>query len=175
MKSLIAAVLLLASPASAQYFNTIAQNPAHPYMSAGTNLTMKGAFDGVTTQVALIWHKGDPKDSMLPQALLDAGVQPISWSLLDCGAGYGNGAGVLTCGSAVNLAPTLLGPLAKALGHSSSAMAQGLATMINGSPAGTGLALGYTWHAEPIQSGTLLPFDRWGSHLDAFLGLAYGF
>jgi len=159
------------------YFDAIwrGDNIKHPVVSAGANITMKGAYDGVTTQTAIIWHRGDVNNTLLPDALLNVGVKPVSWTLLSCGAGYGKGTGMLTCGSSVNVAPTLLGPLAQILKATSNPAAIAAGTFIAGTPSGTGLALGYTWHMEPVQGGTVMPFDRWGSHLDAFIGAVYGF
>ncbi len=157
------------------YFMTLVSNPAHPYVSLGSNFTTKGEFDGMTSQVALIWHKGDPNNTLIPDSLQNAGLKPFSWTLLACGAGYGNGTGVLTCGSSINVAPTLFGPLAQVLNATSNPVAKAIASFMAGAPNGSGLALGYTWHMEPVADGALKPFNQWGSHVDAFIGAGYSF
>ena len=174
----IALLLLLAAPASAfdgPYFTAIWENPSHPVASAGSLLTAKGGYDGVTTKIALVWHKADATNSIIPQDLQNIGVKPFSWTLLDCGAGYGNGTGKMDCGAGVNLAPTLLGPLAAPLKASSSPLAQAAGGIIGGLPDGSGLNVGPTWAATPVQHGTLLPVNHWGSHLDFFFGGTYSF
>lgn len=160
---------------SRPYFMTLASNPSHPYVSLGSNFTTKGEYDGMTSQVALIWHKGDPTNTLIPDFALNAGLKPFSWTLLACGAGYGNGTGVLTCGSSINVAPTLFGPLAQVLNATSNPVAKAIASFVAGAPNGSGLALGYTWHMEPVSGGALSPFSQWGSHVDAFIGAGYEF
>lgn len=157
------------------YFRTLASNPAHPYVSLGSNFTTRGEYDGMTSQVALIWHKGDPANTLIPDFALNAGLKPFSWTLAACGAGYGNGTGVLTCGSSINVAPTLFGPLAQVLKATGNPVAKAIATFMAGAPNGSGLALGYTWHMEPVADGALKPFSQWGSHVDAFIGAGYEF
>lgn len=157
------------------YFHTIIQNSSHPYVSAGSNFTTKGKFDGATTQVAMIWHKGDAKNTLIPQFALDAGAKPFSWTLVACGAGYGNGTGVLTCGSSINVAPTLFGPLSQLLNLTQNPIAKAIGTFLVGTPSGSGLALGYTWHMEPVRDSTLKPLNHWGSHADMFVGVGYEF
>lgn len=170
-----AAPAALAPKLNGAYFKTLLSNPSHPYVSLGSNFTTKGEFDGMTSQVALIWHKGDPTNTLIPDFALNAGIKPFSWTLVACGAGYGNGSGVLTCGSSINVAPTLFGPLAQALKLTSNPVANAVATFIAGAPNGSGLALGYTWHMEPVAQGALKPFNQWGSHVDAFVGAGYMF
>ena len=182
MKSLIAGLLLAlaASPSVAfdgPYFKGIweGDNYKHPVVSEGTLLTMKGAYDGETTQVAIAWHAASASDTLIPQALQNVGFKPFSWTLLNCGGGYGNGNGLITCGSSINVAPTLLGPIAQPLKMSSNPIAQAVGIFIANTPSGSGLALGYVWNMTPVQNATIMPFDRWGSHLDAFLGASYVF
>ena len=182
MNKMIAAVLLaaLAAPSYAfdgAYFKGIWENQNYksPIVSEGTLLTMKGAYDGETGQVAIAWHQADPNDTLIPQSLQNIGIKPFSWTLLNCGGGYGNGTGLLTCGSSINVAPTLLGPIAQPLKASSNALAHAAGVFIAGTPSGTGLALGYVWNMIPVQNATIMPLDRWGSHLDAFLGASYAF
>ena len=178
MKFLALLLALAVSPAAAfdgPYFTALWENPAHPVASVGSLLTAKGAYDGVSTKVTLVWHKADAANSITPQALQNIGVKPFSWTLLDCGAGYGNGTGKLNCGAGVNLAPTILGPIAQPLKASSSPLAQAAGAIIGGLPDGSGLNVGPTWAATPIQNGTLRPLNRWGSHLDFFFGATYGF
>ena len=173
----LAAVAAPAHAFDGPYFTGIWENGnyLHPLVSATTLLTTKGAYDGESTQVALVWHKADPLNSLIPQALQNVGVAPFSWALLSCGAGYGNGTAKLTCGSAVNFAPTLLGPVAQLLGQSSNALAQAASVAIKGTPDGTGLSLGYVWSAAPVADGAVQPLNHWGSHLDASLGLNFAF
>jgi hypothetical protein len=182
MKKLIIAVGILLG-LSAQsfafdgpYFRGIWESTytSHPIVTMGTLMTTKGAYDGVTTQVALVWHKGDKYNTIIPQALQDMGVQPMSWTLLNAGAGYGNGTGNMLCGSSVNVGPSLLGPVGQLLKQSNNIVAQTAGNFLQGTSAG-GVALGYVWNANPIKDGALMPFNQWGSHLDAFLGAEWKF
>ena len=175
-------LLVLAAPSHAfdgPYFKGIWENGNYktPYVSAGTNLTMKGNTDGQTVQTTLIWHPADPKNSLIPQSLQNVGVKSFSWSLLNCGGNFNfsSGSGSLVCGSSVNVAPTLLGPAAQLLEASSNAAASAVGTFIADDTNGNGLAIGYTWNMHPVNGGTIEPFDRWGTHLDAFIGVGYTF
>ncbi len=174
----LALLLALAAPVQAfdgPYFTAIWENPKHPLTSAGSLLTAKGGYDGVSTKVALVWHKADPDDSLIPAALQNIGVKSFGWTLLDCGAGYGNGTGKLDCGTGINFAPTLLGPIAAPLKASTSKLAQAIGAIVGGLPDGSGLNVGPTWAATPVQHGVLLPINHWGSHLDFFFGASFGF
>ncbi len=179
---LIATLIALAASRAAAfdgpYFQGIWENGnyAHPLASAGELMTTKGAYDGVATKIALVWHPADPLNSIIPLSFQRAGIKPFSWTLLDCGAGYGNGTGKLDCGAGVNFAPTLLGPLAQPLEASSSPAAQLAGQIISADlPNGSGLNIGPTWAATPIQNGTIMPLNHWGSHLDFFFGASYAF
>lgn len=159
------------------YFQAIweGQNYKSAPQSAGTLLTMRGGFDGLSLRKSIIWHKSDAANTLIPQALQNIGVKPFGWSLLDLGGSAGNGAANITAGSGLNLAPSLLGPLAQVLEQSSSSLAKGVGGLIAGDTSGAGLDLGYVWNANPVQSGTIMPLNRWGSHLDAFVGINYIF
>lgn len=158
------------------YFQGIweGNNLTHPVVSAGTLLTTKGDYDGVTTQVALIWHKGDPKNSLVPESLQKFGLQPVSFTLLNCGAGYGNGTGNMLCGSSLNVGPTVMGPLGTLIKQVDNPLTKTIGSFLDGSSSG-GVALGYVWNMTPVLDGAVQPFNRWGSHLDVFLGATWNF
>ena len=68
MKYLALLLALAASQAQAfdgPYFTALWENPSHPVASAGSLLTAKGAYDGVSTKVALVWHKADAANSII--------------------------------------------------------------------------------------------------------------
>lgn len=182
MKKLALLLLLCAVPASAfdgPYFQGIWEqdNYKHAATSLNTLVTPKGAFDGMALQTALVWHKGDPANTLIPERLQALGVKPFSWTLLACGGSAGNGEAAFVCGSSVNVAPTLLGPLADLLKGTSSGIAQAVGDFIAKDPnaSGAGLNLGYAWSAKPIVNGAMQPLNHWGSKLDAAMGLAYVF
>ncbi len=181
LKKTLVAVLLLVAPAAhafdGAYFQAVweGDNYKHQPVSAGTLLSSRGGFDGLSARGGIAWHKADPANSLVPQFLRDAGVKPFSWTLLACGGAVGNGDASFSCGPGVNLSPTVLGPLAELLKQSRSSLAQGAAVLIEGTPDGTGLNLGPTWSATPVANGAFKPINRWGSKLDWFLGAAYTF
>ena len=178
---LTAILMILTSAASAatfdgQYFQEVwaNQNYLHPITSTLALETFKGASDGACADVSLIWHHGDPKNTLLPQWLLNAGVQPISWGWVG-GGGYSttNHSATVNSGIMVNLAPSVLGPIATPLSTSSNAVLSAIGNAILGVPKGMSVALGPVWYAEPVSNGTLLPVNHWGSHADWGLGLSY--
>lgn len=156
------------------YFTTIASNYKHPVTSAGMLLRMDGSTDGGAAPISLVWHKGDIQNTLLPEWALNAGIKPISWDLLACGGGYASGEGTVVCGSGVNAAPTVLGPLASPLEASNKPILRAIGSFIANDKSG-GLNLGYLWNMRPIQHGTIMPVNHWGTHLDAFLGASYSF
>jgi hypothetical protein len=161
MKKLLLAALAaaaLAVPSRAAYIGTIFQNPGDLHLSAGATFNSRFTFNGGNTQVALAYHDADPKDSLLPQRLLDLGVEPISYAL-SAGLGGTTGNFVVPFGLSANLTPTLLGPGLKALQSSGNKTAQGIASIIS-SPAG-GVAFGPNWTARGMRDGTILPFNQW--------------
>lgn len=181
MKKLLLALMLVPSLAKAwqfdgPYFQGLweGDNWKHPIVSQVALTTFKGHYDGVSTDAALVWHHGDPKNTLLPDALVNAGVYPPSWGLVG-GAGYGNGAANVNSGLSVNAAPTLLGFLGKPLSQSSNSAAKAVGGAILGAPQGVSLSLGTVWYANPVVNGTVLPVNHWGSHADWTVGLAYAF
>lgn len=159
MKRALAVICLmtLAASSRAAYLQTIVQDPKHPQVGVDALYTLKGASDGGTVSVAVVYHKGDPSDTLIPKPLLDLGVKPVSWSPLELGGGGNRDHAFGTIGVSANFAPTLLGPLAQALDASGKSAISRLIT----SPDGSGLKLGFCWKASAIQDGTLMPLNRW--------------
>lgn len=159
LKRLIAGLLLAvaAIPARAAYLDTIVQDPTHPKMSASLLYTSKLDFDGGVTDVALVYHKADPKDSLWPQKLIDAGVPALSWTLLESGVGGNRQTAFLDFGPSVDVAPTLLSPLTNALSKAGGTYAK--AALLIVSPDGNGVKLGFGWKGNVIQNGGLTRFD----------------
>ncbi len=161
MKSLIAAVALLlaAAPAKASpYFDTVFRDPAHPKISAALLYTPRFDFDGGVSDVAVIYHKGDPANTVWPKALLDMGIPPVSWSLLELGAGGNRQTGFVHFGTSVNVAPTLLGPLASGLkGLGGKAAVAGNLLV---APNGGGVKLSLGWKANAVEDGAIVRFNR---------------
>jgi len=175
MKTVLAALLLaaaLAAPAAAAlggvpgpdgvkpskpYFQTILKNLAHPKMSASLLYTSKGDFDGGVTDVALIYHKGDPTDTLWPQQLLDLGMPPVSWTLLEFGFGGNRQSAFVRPGISVDVAPTLLGPIKDAL-HGIGGIAGRFGSLLVAEN-GSGVKASVGWKADLIQNGSVQRFN----------------
>lgn len=158
MKLLLAALIFAcALPARAAYLKTFFQDPAHPKVSGSMLLTSRGDFDGGESDLALIFHKADPAETLMPQALLDLGIKPVSWTLLEGGAGGNTHTGFLSAGPGVYVAPTLLGPLTQALEAAGGNYAVLGHLLV--SPDGSGLRLGVHWKANVINNGGLTRFN----------------
>lgn len=158
---------LIAAPARAGYLKTILQNPAHPHMSAGLSFNSKLDLDGGGTALALVYHDANPDDSLIPQALLDLGVRPISWAI-QAGVGGDRQNFTVPFGVSANLTPTVLGPAIDAMRRSDSPMARNLAKVLD-SPAG-GVAFGPQWTAKPVRDGVILPINVWRFPPGYFVG-----
>ncbi len=175
MRLTLAAVLLvaLAAPAAARlggpilpvgqkvskpYFETILKDPGHPKIGFGVLYTPAFLFDGAVTDVATIFHRGDPNDSLWPQQLLDLGFPPISWTLLELGGGGNRETGFVHGGASVNLAPTVLGPLTKALERAGGNAAK-LGSLLE-APDGSGVRFGVGWKANVVRDGGLAPLNE---------------
>ncbi len=168
---MLAALMAVANFAGAAYFTTIFQdqNYKNPQISAGATFNSRFQLNGGNSQVALVYHGADIHDTLLPQFLLDAGVQPISWSLLNAGAGVSNGSLSLPFGPSVNLVGTVLGPLLQFAKSSSSKVAQGAASMVQ-SPSG-GITAGPVWTLSHLYAnGTVFPVDSWTAPPGWFIG-----
>jgi hypothetical protein len=156
-----AALLLLAlvaAPARAAYIKTILQDPTHPRVSAGLSFNSKLELDGGGTAVALVYHEADREDSLIPNALLDLGIRPVSWAIQG-GVGGDTKNVIIPFGASANLTPTVLGPALDLMRRSSSPTAQTLAKILD-SPAG-GVAFGPQWTAKPVRDGVILPLNSW--------------
>ncbi len=154
----VALFWIFAPRARAAYFDTIFQDPAHPKLSAKFLYTPKFAPDGGVTDVAAVYHRADPADSLWPRALLAAGLPPLSWTLLELGAGGNSQSGFLHFGASVNAAPTILGPLTARLRAAGGTYAK--AADVLSAPNGTGLALGLGWKADAVANGGLRRFNQ---------------
>lgn len=160
-RTLLAAAILAigaAAPARAAYLKTIFQDPTHPQVSAGLSFNSKLELDGGGTAVALVYHGADAADTLVPQALLDLGIRPISWAI-QAGVGGDRQNVTVPFGASVNLTPTVLGPALDALRRSFSPKLQTLSKILD-SPAG-GVAFGPQWTAKPVRDGRLLPLSSW--------------
>lgn len=160
--ALTAAVLLsLASstPAFAgPYFNTVLKDPLHIPVSMQVLFTPQFGVDGGVTDAAMVWHKGSPDDSMWPQTLLNLGFPPVSWTLLELGAGGNTEDAFVHAGAGLNVAPTVLGPLTQALSAAGGTYAAFGKLLV--APDGTGLSLSAGWKANVIKNGVIPPLDQ---------------
>lgn len=157
MTKLIAMLLTIGLAGEAQakpYFDTIIKDPAHPKMSAQLLYTPQFDFDGGVTNVALVYHKADPTDTLWPRKLLDLGMPPISWTLLEVGLGGNRQTAFVHGGLAVDVAPTLLGPLTNALKAAGGTAAK-IGSLIV-APNGSGVKLSVGWKTNVIQNGGLV-------------------
>lgn len=163
MKKTLLAALLLAGPAARAaadpYFRTILQDPTHPKISASALYTSRGEFDGGVTDVALVYHKASAEDTLWPRQLLELGAPPISWTLVEVGAGGNRQTAYVRGGLAVDVAPTLLGPLTQALER-----AGGLAAKFGNliaSHDGSGVKLSLGWKTTVVRNGGVPPLNEW--------------
>lgn len=159
MRTIIAALIIAAAvPSHAAYFDTLISDPSHPKISLQALYTSKLDFDGGVSDVAAVYHKADPSDCLWPKALLNAGFPPISWTLLELGAGGNRQTGFAHAGASINAAPTLLGPLVsglKSVGGKAAAFGD---LLVN--PSGGGLKLSVGWKSNVIQNGGVLRFNE---------------
>lgn len=146
-----------APPAPKPYFLTILRDYAHPKMSASLLYTSKLDFDGGVTDVALIYHKADPTDTLWPQAFQDLGMPPLSWTLLELGFGGNRQSAFLRGGVAVDVAPSLLSPLKDAL-HRVGGLAGRFGSLLVAEN-GTGLKLSIGWKTTVLQNGARVRLD----------------
>lgn len=142
---------------STPYFETILKDPAHPRIGAGVLYTPAFEFDGAVTDVALVFHRANPDDTLWPKQLLDIGFPPISWTLLELGGGGNRESGFVHGGASVNLAPTVLGPLTKALEHAGGRYAA-IGRLLE-APNGSGIRFGVGWKANVIRDGGIAPLN----------------
>lgn len=145
---------------STPYFETILKDPAHPKVGVGVLYTPAFIFDGGVTDVALIFHRANPDDTLWPQQLLDLGMVPVSWTLLEVGGGGNRETAFIHAGASVNLAPTVLTPLTKALARVGGVPAKIGAILV--APDGSaGVRFGVGWKANAVQNGGLAPLNAW--------------
>lgn len=161
MKKFLAALLIFVPTLSfAQpYFNTLYSDPLHPKISATALFTSKADFDGTVGDVALVYHKANPEDSLWPRALLNAGFPPISWTLWEIGAGGDGHSSFVHTGASLDIAPTLLGPLVGLL-HRAGDTASRFGDILANED-GSGLRIGLGWKGNVIENGDVLRFNRW--------------
>lgn len=155
------------------YFNTIVKDPTHPKMSAELLYTPKIEFDGGVTDVALVYHKGDPTDTLWPQPLLDIGAPPFSWTLFEMGAGGNRDTGFIHTGASINVAPTLLGPLTEGLKSAGGTYAK-IGTLLV-APDGGGVKLGIGWKTNIVRNGGFERFDHLSMPPRYGIGYTYQF
>lgn len=157
MRKILAALLLsLPAIAKAAYLETIFKDPAHPYVSASVLYTPRFDFDGGMTDVAIVYHKADVNDSLWPKSWINAGVPALSWQLIELGIGGDRHTAFGSAGSSVDLAATLLGPLASVLKAQGGTYATASNLLV--SPDGSGLKIGYGGKTVFLQNGGLVDF-----------------
>ena len=148
------ALSVLPKPAHAgPYFQTLLKDPTHPKISVSAIYTPALVFDGMITDVAVVYHKADRNNTLWPQKALDMGLEPLSWTLLEIGFGGNSDSGFVSAGISVNAAPTLLGPLVKALSSIGGKAAAFGALIIDKD--GNGVKLSLRWKADLIKTGGL--------------------
>lgn len=156
------------------YFETILKDPAHPKVGVGVLYTPSFEFDGGVTDVALIFHRADPTDTLWPQQLLDLGFPPISWTLLEVGGGGNRETAFIHAGASVNLAPTVLGPLVKGLERAGGVPAKigQLLVLPDGSG---GVRFGVGWKVNAVRNGGVAPLNEWRAPPRYGVGYVYQF
>lgn len=174
MKKLLAFVfIVLASRSFATPFvQTILSDPKHPKISATLLYTSKANFDGGVTDVALLYHNGNPSDPW-PTTLTDIGMAPPSFAIFEAGVGGNSQSGFVHGGTSLNVAPTLLGPAVNALKNAGGNYAKFGAILV--SPNGGGLKLGLGWKTNVLENGGLVRFDQMRFPPRYGVGYAYVF
>lgn len=158
-RTIIAAILLLGPRfAFARYFDTLLSDPLHPAVSATVLYTSQARPDGGSLDVATIYHVGNPDDTFLPKFILDLGIKPISWTLLEIGGGGNIQTGFVKFGTSINVAPALLGPIATGLRKKGGNYATAANLLV--SPDGAGVKLGLGWKTTVIDNGGFLPVNK---------------
>lgn len=152
--SLMAVLILIPALVQANpYFSTLLQDPMHPKVSASFLYTPSFVPDGGVTNVALVYHKADPDNTLWPQSFLDAGFKPLSWTLLEVGIGGNRETAFFHGGLSVNIGPTLLGPLTQKLAEAGGKYATFGSFLV--SPDGSGVKIGLGWKTNIIRNGGL--------------------
>ena len=150
--ALVVALILPSLALARPYFDTIFKDPKHPKISVAALFTSRAKFDGAVTNVALVYHKASESNTIIPKKLRDLGVQPISWTLIEAGAGGNSENAFVSGGLSLDLAPALIGPLAKLLARAGG-RAEKFSKLIV-SPNGTGVKLGMAWKTDFLKDGT---------------------
>lgn len=161
MKHFLLAVALICFGSNAYagpYFDTFFRDPSHPKISAQILYTSRFDFDGGVSDVALVYHKADPGDSLWPKTFLAAGIPPLSWTLLEVGGGGNTQTGFVHFGTSINVAPTVLGPAIAAL-HNAGGKAAAFGNLLV-SPDGSGLKLSLGWKADVVENGGFRRFNE---------------
>lgn len=138
---------------SKPYFETILKDPKHPKVSASVLYTSQLEFDGGVTDIALVYHKADRDDTLWPQKLLDLGMPPLSWTLLELGVGGNRQSAFARGGIAVDVAPSLLSPLKDAL-HSVGGLAGRFGSLLVAEN-GNGVKMSVGWKTNILQNGAV--------------------
>lgn len=175
MKTLAAvvALLIVSVSAKAAYFDSILSDPAHPKISASMLYKSKLSFDGAESDVAVVFHKADVHETIIPQRLLDAGVKPVSWTLLEIGGGGDRVQAFASIGPGVYVAQTLLGPLTEVLRDAGGNYAKAADLIV--SPNGSGVRLGIHWKSNVLENGGLVQFNRMRFAPRYVVGYSYQF
>jgi hypothetical protein len=171
---ILALLALLASQSQAAYFDSFFAHPSHPQVGARVLFDTKVVARGAMTDLALFYHRANDQDSIIPQSWRDAGIKPISWSLLDLGIGKQSGEFILAAGPSMNLSPAILGPICSRLKASENATLRALGNVLDSSN-GKGIAFGPKWYATPIRDTTVLPLNQWDFRPGFTLGATWAF
>ena len=170
-KMMLSLMLMFPAVSRAAYFQPIWTTPSHPLTAVTFMYTSKGMFDGAVADFAVAPHKGDVNDSILPRRWLDAGLQPISWSLLDLGVGGNTQSAFLKVGPSIDLTQNLLGPISALLIKAGGNYATFGKLMT--SPTGNGLKLGVAWKVNVWNNGGVPKFDQLSAPIRYCFGANY--
>lgn len=145
-------------PTAGQYIQTIFRDPTHPKLSVSALWTMKLNPDGAVTDAAIVYHVGDKNDTLWPQTLIDHGVPPISYTLMEAGGGGNTHSGFVHFGPSINVAPTVLGPVVALLNKAGGNYATIGGLLVD--PDGSGLKIGIGWKGTVIDNGAMVPLNQ---------------
>lgn len=181
------AILELPQPASVEpspfvkrpYFDHVGTETAGYKTSVGVLFTGKG--DPAKTallanDLALLLHKADPYNSILPASWARAGYAE-TWAI---SAGIANGGGdhIATLGPSLNVMPWMLAPVYNFLmAHTAPGDYVGLKNIFNPLQIGSGdVAIGPRWTLKvPIHNGAFMPPNQWKGAFMAWAGKSWTF
>lgn len=174
---LLALTVGLRLPSSAEpYFTPV--GPGHYHTGLGALFDPAGdpvKETQIGTELALLMHKADPDNSMLPAFLAQSGFAE-TWAVA---AGFANGAGrnSLTVGPTFNIMGWMKAPVYKLLERNTEAENyKGLKAIFNPNPSGyDDAAAGPMFVIEPIHNGVILPINKWTGRFKMWAGKSWVF